>query len=478
MASPISTSTGLGSGLNITDIVTALVDADKAAKQKQITTNTTKNTASLSGISQLKSALATFQTTLTNLGSTATPAFQGYVASSSNESLVKATASSTAVGGIYSLVVNKLATASKVSTVALDSTQASAIPSGELTITQNNISTVIKIDATSTLQQVRDKINSDLQFNTNGISANIINDANGSRLVFSSTRTGAGMDISVKGDSSIGTLLDIDGTKAMTDSGTAANPGAGAINGLAQDAEFTVDGLKLTSAKNTVENAISGLTLNLVAADSTKTTTITLASNTTGIQTSLQSFVDSYNTLVKLVSTLTKGTTAADGTYTAAALTGDSTPRNILAVIRSQIAASTNTTGLGSLAQLGITTQQSDGTLKLDTTKFNAALSDKQLGSGIQDLFSADGGLVKRIQSALEPFTKTGGVLADKDTSLNKVKTRLSNDQEALDRRVATLTETLTKKYNAMDLAVAKLKATASSITSIFDAINAQKNAS
>lgn len=476
MASPISTSTGLGSGLNITDIVTALVDADKAAKQKQITTNTTKNTASLSGISQLKSALATFQTTLTNLGSTTTPAFQGYVASSSNESLVKATASSSAVGGIYSLIVKQLATASKVSTVALDSTQASAIPSGELTITQNNISTVVKIDATSTLQQVRDKINSDMQFK--GISANIINDANGSRLVFSSSTTGVGSDISVKGDSSIGTLLDIDGTKLMKDSGTASNPGAGAISGLAQDAVFTVDGLNLTSSKNTVTNAISGLTLNLVAADEEKTTTITLASNTTGIQASLQSFVDSYNTLVKLVSTLTKGTTAADGTYTAAALTGDSTPRNILAVIRSQIAASTNTTGLGSLAQLGITTQQSDGTLKLDTTKFNAALSDKQLGSGIQDLFSADGGLVKRIQSALEPFTKTGGVLADKDTSLNKVKTRLANDQEALDRRVATLTETLTKKYNAMDLAVAKLKATASSITSIFDAINAQKNAS
>ncbi|GAB7529776.1 flagellar filament capping protein FliD [Pseudomonas sp. 3A(2025)] len=476
MASPISTSTGVGSGLNITEIVTALVDADKAAKQKQITTNTSKNTASLSGISQLKSALATFQTTLTTLGSTTTPAFQGYVASSSNESLVKATASSTAVGGIYSLVVNKLATASKVATVALDSTQASAIPSGELTITQNNTSTVIKIDATSTLQQVRDKINTDMQFK--GISANIINDANGSRLVFSSSITGAGSDISVKGDSSIGTLLDIDGTKAMTDSGTTDNPGAGAISGLAQDAEFTVDGLKLTSSKNKVENAISGLTLNLVAADSTKTTTITLASNTTGIQSSLQSFVDSYNTLVKLVSTLTKGTTATDGTYTAAALTGDSTPRNILAVIRSQIAASSTTSGLGSLAQLGITTQQSDGTLKLDTTKFNTALSDKQLGSGIQDLFSADNGLVKRIEKSIEPFTKTGGVLSDKDTSLNKVKTRLANDQEALDRRVATLTETLTKKYNAMDLAVAKLKATASSITSIFDAINAQKNAS
>jgi flagellar hook-associated protein 2 len=58
------------------------------------------------------------------------------------------------------------------------------------------------------------------------------------------------------------------------------------------------------------------------------------------------------------------------------------------------------------------------------------------------------------------------------------VQTRLANDQEALNRRITTLTATLTKKYNAMDLVVGQLKATASSITSIFEAMNAQKNAS
>ncbi len=476
MASPISTSTGIGSGLKITEIVTALVDADKAAKQKQITTDGTKNTASLSGISQLKSALAAFQATLTTLNSTTTPAFQGYGASSTNESLVSATTSNSAVGGIYTIKVNQLATGSKVATVALDSTQVSAIPSGNLTITQNGIETVVKIDATSTLQQVRDKINSDMQFT--GVSANIINDANGSRLVFSSTTTGAGKDISVKGDGNIGSLLDIDGTKLMKDSGTASNPGAGAISALAQDAEFEIDGLKVTSAKNKVENAISGLTLNLAGADSTKTTTITVASNTDAIKKSLQSFVDAYNTVVTLVGNLTKGSTGSDGTYTAAAMTGDSTPRNILAAIRSQIATSTSSTGLGSLAQLGITTQRADGKLALDNVTFTAAMSDKKLGGQIQEMFTGDKGLLGRIEKSLKPFADSDGILSQKDTSLNKVKTRLANDQEALDRRVETLTLTLTKKYNAMDLVVAQLKATASSITSIFDAINAQKNAS
>lgn len=472
MASPISTSLGLGSGLNITEIVKALVDSDKAAKQTQITTQTTKTTASLSGVSQLKSALDAFQKTLTALNSTTTPAFLGFSATSSNEASVKATATNAAVSGTYTIAVQKLATASKVTTAPLSAAQASAIPSGELTITQNGINSTVKIDATSTLEQVRDAINT--QMKAKGVTANIVNDSNGSRLIFSSTTTGAQSDISISG--SPGGLLDIDGTKLIKDN---AN-GAGAISALAQDAEFTVDGLPLTSSKNTVENAVSGLSLTLVGVTASPGTgsTITVGANTDGLKTSVQSFVDSYNTLVKLVTTLTKGSTASDGSYTAAGLTGDSTPRNILAGIRKEIATSVSTTGLGSLAQLGITTQRGDGTLALDSVKFAAAVGDKQLGNQIQSLFTGDTGLIKRIEKSITPFTAADGVLAQKTTSLGKIKTRLDDDQEALDRRIVTLTATLTKKYNAMDLIVGQLKATASSITSIFEAMNAQKNAS
>lgn len=476
MASPISTSTGIGSGLKITEIVTALVDADKAAKQKQITTQSSKNNASLSGVSQLKLALENFQATLKTLSDTTTPAFQAFAATSSNEIAVKATADSTAVAGSYAVAVQKLATGSKVATAALTAGQASAIPSGDLTITQNGITSTVKITATSTLQQVRDEINK--QMLGKGITANIVNDSNGSRLVFTSTNTGKGTDISVAGDANIGTLLDIDGTKKMSATGTPQNPGAGAINELAQDAEFTVDGLALTSSKNTIKNAISGLTLDLQPEAVGKTSTVVIASNVAGMQKSAQSFVDSFNALVNLVGSLTKGTMSSTGAYTAAAMTGDSTPRNILAVIRKEIATATAATGLNTLAQLGITTQQTDGTLRLDSSKFAAAINDKDFGAQIQDLFTGTGGLVGRINTAVDAFTKPDGVLALKKNSLDKITTRLSNDQEALDRRVETMTATLTKKYNAMDLAVAQLKQTASSITSIFEAMNAQKNAS
>ncbi|MDU8500607.1 flagellar filament capping protein FliD [Pseudomonas syringae] len=493
MASPITSTTGLGSGLAITAIVEGLVGAEKAPKQNQIDKQTAATTASLSGVSQLTSALAAFQKTLDTLGSSTTPAFQGFAATSANEAVVKATAGNTAVNGTYALNISQLATPSKVATAALNSTQASAIPSGTLKITQNGTDFNVLIDKTSTLQEVRDKINSSLQ--GKGITANIINDNNGSRLVFSSTTTGKGSDISVVGASGQ-EALNIDGTKLMsasstgTDSSGKAIPGAGAITDLAKDAAFTVDGLSLTSKTNTVSTAISGLTFDLVApsASATATTTITVATNTDGLKASLQSFVDSYNTLATLVTSLTKGSISDKGVYTAAALTGDATPRALLATIRDQLASASSSAGLSSLSQLGIKTQQSNGTLSLDTATFTAALNDKKLGSQIQTMFTGtgatnadgtvDGGLVSRMTKALLPYTKSDGVLASKTSSLNKVQTRIASDQDALDRRITSLTASLTKKYNAMDLVVGQLKATATSITSIFEAMNAQKNAS
>ncbi|WP_122429099.1 flagellar filament capping protein FliD [Pseudomonas viridiflava] len=484
MASPITSTVGVGSGLNIGEIVKGLVGAEKAPKQTQIDKQTSATSASLSGVGQLSSALAAFQKTMDTLNSTTTLAFNGFAATSADEKVVKATAGNNAVNGSYAIGVTKLATPSKVATAALTAAQTSAIPSGTLKITQNGVAQEVSIDQGSTLEQARDKINSTLQ--GKGITANIINDTSGARLVFSSTTTGSGSDISVEASSGL-EMFNIDGTKKMSETATTdANGkvigGAGAISELAGDAEFTVDGLSLTSKTNKVSGAISGITFDLVAPSALgATTTVTVATNTDGLKASLQSFVDSYNTLVKLVATLTKGSTGkdADGkdVFVPAPLTGDATPRSLLAVIRTQIATSTSTSGLGSLAQLGIQTQQTDGTLSLDSTKFTAALSDKKMGSQIQALFTGEGGLLSRLGKAVLPYNEPGkGILPSKTTSLTAVQKQLTKDQADLDRRIDTLTQTLTKKYNAMDLVVGQLKATASSITSIFAAMNAQKN--
>ena len=226
MASPILPGTGLGSGLDTGAIVKALVAADKAAKQGQIDRATTTNSASISGIGTLQSLLSTFQSTLSvaGLGSSVNPAFAGFAATSSDSKTVDATADNYAVAGKYSVTVKNLATSSKVASAAFSGGNTSAIPSGTLNITQNGINYPLTVGTNATLQSVRDSINADSKMNMAGLSANIVTDSFGSRLVIGSEKTGAGTDISVSGIAG----LEIDGTQPMSSD---TNPASAASSG-------------------------------------------------------------------------------------------------------------------------------------------------------------------------------------------------------------------------------------------------------
>ncbi|MCD5992996.1 flagellar filament capping protein FliD [Pseudomonas sp. CDFA 602] len=470
MASPITTSTGLGSGLKITDIVTVLVKSDKAAKQTQIDTQTKLTTTKLSGVSTLNSALDAFQTALTNLGKSDTPAFNGYSATSSAPNFLSVKSSNTAVAGNYGVEVKTLASSSTVASASFDATAASAIPSGTLTITQNTTDTSFDIPANSTLQSVRDLINT--KTTQSGVSANIVTDSNGSRLIFTSNKTGAGSDI--KTTSSISGLTIGTGTLDPTSPAS-----AGRIGDAPVDGEITVSGLSIKSATNTYDTAVSGLSFTAVAKGSS---TVSVASNSDGLKSSLQAFVDAYNTVVKTITSLSKATADSNGDLTVSApMTGDSLPRDLLASMRSVLTTPGPGGKLSTLAQLGIQTAQTDGTLAFDQTKFTAAMQDKGLGGDIQQLFSgtdSNNGLLSRMSKSLDPYIKTGGLLDLRSTQLNKTKNELLDQQEALDIRIENLTASLSKKYNAMDLLVGKMKATQTSIVSFFDTLSAQQSKS
>jgi flagellar hook-associated protein 2 len=464
MASPIVPSTGLGSGLDITSIVNALVGADMSAGLSQNSTQVANTTASLSGLSQLQSALATYQTALTSLSSTTTPAFAGFSATSSTPATLTTTSDNTAVNGNYNIVVTNLATSSKVASASFSGGVTSAIPTGTLQVSQNGTDYNVAIPSGSTLQSVRDAINTSLQ--GNGITANIVTDSNGSRLVLGSTATGAGSDISTSGIAG----LEISGSTLMDGTST----GAGYIGAPAADALYTVDGLSVTSKTNTV-SPISGLTMTLVGAGSS---TVTVATNTTGLQTSVQSFVTAYNALVTTVNSLTApGTVDSTGTVTGSgAMSGDSLPRSLLASLQKQLVTPGASSQLSVLSQLGVTTNEADGTLTLDSTQFTTAMTTKNLGSQVQALFNGtngSGGLIASMGAVLTPYTQTGGILAMRTTTLNTTQSNLADQLVALTQQQTDLTATLTAKYNAMDLVVGQLKATATSLTSFFASLTA-----
>lgn len=442
-----STITGLGSGLKIDELVAALAGAEKAPKQTQINNQTATATTTLSAIGTIKSALETYRAALTKLNTAAS--FNGLSGSSSDEAIAKIKLGDGASSGTYSLEVTQLATASKISTQVYKNTSTIVNDSGEsqtLTISQGNATHNVSIAAGATLQQARDSINDQLQ--SKGITANIVTDASGSRLIFSSTKMGEGTELTLGGTADMATGVT-----------TIAEP---------QNAKYKLDGLELESASNTVTGAVSGVDITLVKEGKSS---LVVASNNDTLKTSVQSFVTAYNALMTTINAQTKVTTGADdSSASGASLTGDATMRSLVSSIRSELTRSVGTGGLRTLSQLGINTVQKTGLLELNNDKWDAAV--KTMGADISGLFVGKEGLLSRMTAATEEYAKTGGILASRQASLTTQLKQLEESQTALDRRIESLTDTLTKKYNAMDTLVAKLKATSDSVMTTLNALN------
>ncbi|MBH3437062.1 flagellar filament capping protein FliD [Pseudomonas luteola] len=467
-----TTVSGIGTGIDTASIVKALVNAEKAPKLNQITTQRTSAQTTLSAVGSLKSALETFKTAMGKINTASS--FTGLSANTSNEKAVTVTASDNAVSGTYQVKVDKLATGSKVATAVIaDATK--EYSAGKLVISQGDGSTgstdySVEIAEGSSLQEVRDAINSSLQ--TKGITANIISDNSGSRLVLSSTTTGSNTDLSVRGSTSELAAFDA-GSVIDTNTGTATTKGT--VLTQAQDAEYSIDGLAMKSKTNTLDKAISGITLTLGTAG--ETSTVTVGSNTSSLKSSVKSFVDAYNALISTTSSLTKvsTTTGTDSsTVTASALTGDASVRELLSAVRKELVNSSGQTGeITMLSQLGIMTTQS-GKLEINDTKLDAAIAKNP--TGLADFFTGDNGLLSRLSEKVDVYTASDGILAKRQTSLQGKLDDLNDQQDALDRRVTKLEATLNAKYNAMDTLVAQLNATSNSVLTTLNALNKQDN--
>lgn len=450
-----STISGPGSGYDTQAIVKALVGAEKAPKQSQITSLQKDTTIQLSSVGSVKSALETYRAAIAKLNNVT--AFNGLAATSSEEKNVKVTLGDGASSGKYVVVVNDLATSSKVtSKVFADGASGSANSTDQdqtLTITQSGKSYDVLVPGGATLQEVRESINT--QLSAQGISANVLSDANGARLVIGSNTTGVDTDITLGGDSELALGYD---------KGTPA-----------QNAKYSIDGIAMESTSNKVTSAISGVSLELLAKDKDKPVTVSVASNTDTLKTSVQSFVTAYNALMTSINTQTKVTATGDSsTTTAGALTGDASMRQLVNNLRSELVNSSGSNAMSSLAQMGITTDQKTGLLSLDDKTWDKAVVK---GAGdIAKLFTGDTGLVTRMTKATASYVGTTGSLASRVTDLNTKLTDLTTQQADLDRRMESLQTSLTAKYTAMDTLIAQLNASSSSIMTTLNSLNNPKS--
>ena len=407
---------GVVSNLDTESIITQLMSVE-SLPLSQLQTKVASFQTKLTAFGVVQSSVSTFQTALDKLSKPSL--YQSMKGSIANSSVATVSANSSAKAGSYSLEVTQLAEAQKLAAAGQSSTS-STIGNGVITIDFGTISggtlsnegaytgstftsngtgaKTITIDSSNnSLAGIRDAINNaDI-----GVTATIVNDGGSSpyRLVLTSNSTGASsaMKISVSNGSdgnstALSNLLTFDpgGTQKMTQTMEA------------QDAELEVDGISVTSSSNTVEDAISGVTLDLLATNSGSTTKVTVDADTESITTAVNSFVSSYNSLV---TTLKQYTAYDASTKTAAALMGDSTIRSIQTQLRNLLNTPVANNGSFSmLSQIGVTLQK-DGSMAVDSSKLSSALENNF--NDVAALFSATGSTTDSLASYTSATSKT-----------------------------------------------------------------------
>jgi flagellar hook-associated protein 2 len=458
-----STVSGIGSNIDTQAIVKSLVDAERVPKQTQINTQSLKATTTLSSIGKIQAALDAFRGALTTMNTNTT--FTGLTGTSSDEKVATMTAGNGASTGSFKLVVSQLASASKLSTKTFSGGASTVVNSGStpttLTISQSGKKYDLSVPAGATLQQVRDSINS--QFSTSGLSANVVTDSTGSRLVLTSTTMGVGSDITLSGNSGI-------------------DVGASVIE-VPKNAKYTIDGsIALESKSNTIEEAVSGVTIKLQSVSTKDATTgdfnpitIAVSTNNTVMKSGVKGFIDTYNALVKAISAETKVTIGPDGAPIAGALTGDASMRTLMNSVRNELNAMSGSGTFKSLAQFGISTDSTSGLLTLDDKKWDKAIATN--AADVNSIFTGNNGLIKRLTTATDDYAKSStGTLAERSKSLSDTLTDLAKQQATLDERMTLLTTSLTSKYTAMDSLVARLRAQSDSIMTTLNALNNPKD--
>jgi flagellar hook-associated protein 2 len=195
----------------------------------------------------------------------------------------------------------------------------------------------------------------------------------------------------------------------------------------------------MKSKSNDITDAVSGLNIKLVGTSPEDTkgnitpTTLSLTTSSIALKSGLKGFIDTYNALIKVVNAETRVTKNADGTVTAAALTGDASMRALMTSIREEMNALSGNGTLKSLAAFGVTTAQDGGALSLDDKKWDKAAATN--AADLTSIFNGKDGLIARLQSVTEPYAKAAtGTLAERSKTLTESLTKLKSEQDTWTR--------------------------------------------
>ncbi|HRK37686.1 MAG TPA: flagellar filament capping protein FliD [Burkholderiaceae bacterium] len=464
-------SAGVGSGLDVQSIVSQLMKIEQQPLNQLKTTASSLQTK-LSAYGTVKSGLSGLQDAATKLLDTTIWKSKTFL--SSNTAAVTGSASAGALATSFGLKVNDLAQVQSTRSVGI-ATGSQIGSSGRLDIQLGQWSGTsfaagtgsavsVNVAATDTLADIATKINS----GNAGVTAVVVKSGSNDQLLLRGNTTGAASGFQVRSFDGGGTEI-TDGTTGVGKLAYAYSVSNSAFFGMtqtqaAQDANVEIDGITVTSATNTVANAVPGITLNLLA-KTTTAATITVGDDTAAIKSRVEAFQTAFNKLANTMTDLTKYDTASKK---AGALQGDATAVGLQNVLRNMLGATgPSGTSFNRLSDIGLEMQR-DGTLSINNTKLDAALKnlpDLNTFFTASTGSSATDGMARRINSFIQQANGVDGNVSGRSKALQASITRNSKDQDALNQRLAQRQAAMYAQYNALDKKMGSLSSMSSFVS-------------
>lgn len=446
-------SPGIGSGLDIKSIVSQLVAVEKQPLDK-LKLQASATQAKISAFGQIQSLVSALSDAASALNSVT--GWNGVAATSSDSSSV----SVSAIGGTqpteFSVEVQALAKAQATASAAVLPV-GSAIGAGTLrleigqwsggTFTAGSGTPVdITIGATDTVSDVASKINGA----NAGVTATVLTDASGERLLLRSKNTGvaAGFQLSVTADAD-GNTTDAAGLSRLVTGST--------VTQAAADAAATINGIAVTSATNTFANAVSGVTFTAQKV-TTAPVTVTIARDTSDVQKKIEAFVKAYNDINNVLNDATKYDAA---TKSAGMFQGDSMTLSLQNALRSVVqSATTGSSVFSRLSDVGISVLRG-GNLEIDSTKLSSAMGNMD---ELKQFFSNTGtgsaqGVAGRFKDLTSAMLSSTGFFHNKQDSLQRELDKNAQDQQRVNDRATKVEADLNRRYSALDAQISSLNA-------------------
>jgi flagellar hook-associated protein 2 len=446
--------------IDVASIVSGLMQVEDRPMNDLNAKISTSNTK-ISVLGQFQSKLSAVQSALTALQ---TPSyFLGSVASSST-SVATATPSGQLSAGTYSLNVSQTAQAALTNITGF--TGADAALNGatySITVGGQTYST----DSTVTsLSGLTNWINS-----TTGLSglvqASVVQSSNGQYVLsLRGLATGASNNMAVS-------------VTTPATSGTSGPTTANVANYQnATDAAFTLNGVAFTRSTNTITDAVSGMTVNLLSNGSTSLT----PSNTDSTQAQglLTNLVNAYNSLLDYYNSQTAS--SADPT-TRGVLNSDYSLQSVMHQLQTALTSSltdakgqplknpsnTSDTSPQFMNLLGLEFN-SDGHLNLNSTLLaQSTLLPSVLASGIRIGFNPNAN--KDLSQSITAMVGVNGAVYQRVQEEKSLQTQMAQQKVDLQDRLDRLQQQYTAQYSALDALLFQLNSTSTALQSSLSAL-------